>query len=336
MMDPRALQYLNLVKKDRERFGLSAIHIMKVGRLCYLYEQQTFRAKPGSGEPRATQLNLYRWEVVQKPFLSYGSYNPLLLPQVVSLLGLPGLFLSAESNLLKVKFPLRDLERHLETLIATGWTVVIIEDLPPTTSWRILRKASGVYFPGSTRIPGAEPPHILSVYFASESFGLTIYSPARKRALMCHVLGKDMHKIPLSLSYFSIREILVQSTKTAMIDCFQGELFDLLTQWNLFPSEPYAEIDFRAIGPSPLFLSYKYKRGPSWTVLHVNGPGPDTELDPEHQEEAYAAALEAPKPSGWDCVGTASVLALVDFLKIRNLDSSIQAVHRPALSPDQD
>nr|YP_010322634.1 MutS-like protein [Acrossota amboinensis]UKP87196.1 MutS-like protein [Acrossota amboinensis] len=264
-MNQVPMQYLNLVEENYSKYGLSVIQFIQIGKFYELWHEPDTPSK----QQAYSQAELLAESSMRESLRVTPS-----IEQVATLLDMRVISLGKRS-LLQMGFPIYSLTTHLSTLLDKGWTVIVIDELVTNQSGPKQRAISQVYSPscnlGSNLEDCSELSYVLSIYFSQNNLigegviGVTLFSVISGHSIMFPISWTERDKVARLLINYRVREIVIWINSKANSEILIN-IYNLLIDWNLFPSEPNAKIE---IMEEVHYLSYRYENNKEWLLLHI-------------------------------------------------------------------
>nr|WGH72464.1 mutS-like protein [Corymbophyton bruuni] len=305
-------QYFNLAEENYSKYGVSVIQLIQIGKFYELWHEP--------GTPSRQQAH-FQAELLIEPSMRSGPLEVTSpIEQVASLLDMRIISLSKRS-LLQMGFPIYSLTTHLSTLLDKGWTVIVIDELITGKSGPKQRAVSQVYSPSCNLEDCSELPYVLSIYFSQDDLlGITLFSAINGHSIMFPVSWADRDKVARLLISYRIREIAIWVHSGAGSEILINKIYNLLIDWNLFPSEPNAKIEVMGEAPTnlPCYISYRYENNKEWLLLHIY-MGINAEwFNKNYQEYTLSKIFQSTWPENVNRASLISLLGILQFINNRN------------------
>nr|YP_009860926.1 DNA mismatch repair protein MutS [Carijoa riisei]QKI31859.1 DNA mismatch repair protein MutS [Carijoa riisei] len=311
-MNQIPMQYFNLAEENYSKYGLSVIQLIQIGKFYELWHEP---------DTSSRQQAYFQAELLAE--LSTRSRSLEVIPpieQVASLLDMR-IISPGKRSLLQMGFPVYSLTTHLNTLLDKGWTVIVIDELVTGKSGPKQRAVSQVYSPSCNLEDCSELSYVLSIYFSQDDLlGITLFSAMNGHSIMFPVSWADKDKIARLLISYRIREIVIWVNSGVGSEIL-NKIYNLLIDWNLFPSEPNAKIEVmgEALINLPCYLSYRYENdNKEWLLLHIY-MGINAEwFNKNYQEYTLSKIFQSTWTENINQANLISLLGTLQFIKDRN------------------
>ncbi|YP_003331255.1 DNA mismatch repair protein (mitochondrion) [Dendronephthya gigantea] len=309
------MQYFNLAEENYSKYGLSVIQLIQIGKFYELWHEPDTRSK---------QQAYFQAELLVESSMRSGPLGATPpIEQVASSLDMritsPG-----KRSLLQMGFPIYSLTTHLSTLLDKGWTVIVIDELVTGKSGPKQRAVSQVYSPSCNLEDCSELSYVLSIYFSQDDLlGITLFSAMSGHSIMFPVSWTDRDKVARLLISYRVREIVIWVNLGVGLDILTNKIYNLLIDWNLFPSEPNAKIEVmgETLTNLPCYLSYRYENNnKEWLLLHVY-VGINAEwFNKNYQKYTLSKIFQSTWTENVNQVNLISLLGVLHFINDRNPD----------------
>nr|YP_010289457.1 MutS-like protein [Tubipora musica]UKP88357.1 MutS-like protein [Tubipora musica] len=307
------MQYFNLMEENYSKYGLSVIQFIQIGKFYELwYEPNT---------PSRQQAYCQTELLVESSRRSKSLGVTPPIEQVASLLDMrvisPG-----KRSLLQMGFPIYSLTTHLNTLLNKGWTIIVVDELVTNKSGPKQRAISQVYSPSCNLEDYSELSYVLSIYFSQDDLlGITLFSVMNGHSIMFPVPWTDRNKVARLLINYCIKEIVIWTNEGAGSEILINKIYNLLIDWNLFPSEPNTKIEVmgEVLTNLPCYLSYRYENDTKeWLLLHIY-IGINAEwFNKNYQEYTLNKIFQSIWTENINQANLISLLGVLQFVKDRN------------------
>nr|UKP87882.1 MutS-like protein [Nanipora cf. kamurai ANT79] len=313
------MQYFNLMEENYYKYGLSVIQLIQIGKFYELWHEP---------DVPSIQQAYSQAELLAESFIPIYIRNRSLeatppIEQVASLLDMrivsPG-----KRSLLQMGFPIYSLTTYLGTLLDKGWTIIIIDELVTGKSGPKQRAISQVYSPSCNLEDCSELSYVISIYFKDDLLGVTLFSAMNGHSIMFPVYWVDRDKIARLLISYRIKEVVIWADSGANSSIL-NKIYDLLIDWNLFPSEPNARIEVmgeklpRTTTGLSCYLSYRYENdNKEWLLLHVYLGINKEWFNKNYQEYTLSKIFQSTWTEDVNQVNLISLLGILQFIKDRN------------------
>nr|UKP88008.1 MutS-like protein [Paratelesto sp. ANT50] len=307
------MQYFNLVEKNYSKYGLSVIQFIQIGKFYELWHEPNTPSR---------QQVYCQTELLVEPSMrgkSLGVTPPI--EQVASLLDMR-IISPGKRSLLQMGFPIYSLTTHLSTLLDKGWTIIVIDELVTNKSGPKQRAISQIYSPSCNLEDYSELSYVLSIYFSQDDLlGITLFSAMNGHSIMFPASWADRNKVARLLINYCIKEIVIWVNSGAGSEILVNKIYNLLIDWNLFPSEPNAKIEVmgEALINLPCYLSYRYENNhKEWLLLHIY-IGINAEwFNKNYQEYTLNKIFQSTWTENVNQANLISLLGVLQFVKDRN------------------
>nr|YP_010322620.1 MutS-like protein [Acrophytum claviger]UKP87182.1 MutS-like protein [Acrophytum claviger] len=311
-MNQIPMQYFNLAEENYSKYGISVIQLIQIGKFYELWHE------PGTP---SRQQTYFQAELLIESSMRSGPLEVTSpIEQVASLLDMR-IISPGKRSLLQMGFPIYSLTTHLSTLLDKGWTVIVIDELITGKSGPKQRAVSQVYSPSCNLEDCLELSYVLSIYFSQDDLlGITLFSAMNGHSIMFPVSWTDRDKVARLLISYRIREIAIWVNSGAGSEILINKIYNLLIDWNLFPSEPNAKIEVMGEAPTnlPCYLSYRYENNKEWLLLHIY-MGINAEwFNKNYQEYTLSKIFQSTWPENVNRVNLISLLGILQFINNRN------------------
>nr|YP_010322732.1 MutS-like protein [Arula petunia]UKP87350.1 MutS-like protein [Arula petunia] len=303
------VQYFNLVEENYSKYGLSALQFIQIGKFYELWHEPNTPSR----QRIYSQIELF----MPGEFLGTWEVTPPI-EQVAALLDMR-VISSSKRSLLQMGFPTYSLATHLNTLLDKGWTIIVIDELVSNKSGPKQRAVSQVYSPSCNLEGCSELPYVLSIYFFQDDLlGITLFSTVNGHSIMFPVSWTDRDKVARLLISYRIKEIVIWVNSE--LEILVNKIYNLLIDWNLFPSEPNAKIEVmgEALANLSSYLSYKYENNKEWLLLHIYLSTNAEWSNKNYQKYALSKIFQSTWTENVNQASLISLLGVLQFIKDRN------------------
>nr|QSX43542.1 DNA mismatch repair protein MutS [Trachythela sp. YZ-2021] len=312
-MNQIPVQYFNLAEENYSKYGLSVIQLIQIGKFYELWHEPD--------APSRQQVYFQAELLVESSMRSRTLEVTSPIEQVASLLDMR-IISPGKRSLLQMGFPIYSLTTHLSTLLDKGWTVVVIDELVTGKSGPKQRAVSRVYSPSCNLEDCSELSYVLSIYFSQDDLlGITLFSAMNGHSTMFPVSWTDRDKVARLLISYRVREIVIWVISGVGSGILITKIYNLLTDWNLFPPEPNAKIEVmeEARTNLPCYLSYRYENNnKEWLLLHIY-LGINAEwFNKNYQEYTLSKIFQSIWTENVNPVSLISLLGVLQFINDRN------------------